>query len=168
MRTRFIFQAPLVNRDAHSEWHFVWRQRSLRKLSVLNCGVCDLFSRVNAPQWGSLTDTCSHGPLNARDPALGDLYGGCGGKKTRSVITGSGDNMKSLRKWNSARTIWIIFPEMILFSVLWFLSQTRAAPSITTEQMDMGVVGALSSLSYNYRLGKRRGRKPRGLWVAYR
>lgn len=94
-----------------------------------------------------MTDTCSHGPLNARDPALGDLYGGCGGKKDRSVITGSGDNMKSLRKWNFARTIWIIYPEMILFPVLWFLSQTRAAPSITAEQMDMGVVGALSSLS---------------------
>ncbi|KAL1253182.1 hypothetical protein QQF64_017875, partial [Cirrhinus molitorella] len=28
---------------------------------------------------------------------------------------------------------------MILFPVLWFLSQTRAAPSITAEQMDMGV-----------------------------
>uniref|UniRef100_A0A9J8DF22 Matrix metalloproteinase-17 n=3 Tax=Cyprinus carpio TaxID=7962 RepID=A0A9J8DF22_CYPCA len=47
--------------------------------------------------------------------------------------------MKSLRKWNSARAIWIIYPEMILFPVLWFLSQTRAAPSITAEQMDMGV-----------------------------
>ncbi|XP_016085061.1 matrix metalloproteinase-17-like [Sinocyclocheilus grahami] len=47
--------------------------------------------------------------------------------------------MKYLRKWNCTRTIWIIYPEMILFPVLWFLSQTRAAPSITAEQMDMGV-----------------------------
>lgn len=28
---------------AHSEWHFAWRQRSLRKLSVLYCVVCVVF-----------------------------------------------------------------------------------------------------------------------------
>ncbi|XP_051955593.1 matrix metalloproteinase-17-like [Xyrauchen texanus] len=49
--------------------------------------------------------------------------------------------MKSLstRKWNCIRSVWIIYPEMILVPILWFLSQTRAAPSITAEQMDMGV-----------------------------
>lgn len=100
-------------------------------------------SRACAPQWGSLTCTLSRGPLNARD--VGDLHGGCGGKKDRSVNT----DMKSLsfRKWKSSRSSWIIFSEMIFLPMLWFLSQTRAAPSITTEQMDMGVVGAHSSLS---------------------
>lgn len=48
--------------------------------------------------------------------------------------------MHSLRilKWNSQR-LWIIYPEMIVLPILWFLSQTRAAPSLTAEQMDMGV-----------------------------
>ncbi|XP_062410409.1 matrix metalloproteinase-17 [Sardina pilchardus] len=48
--------------------------------------------------------------------------------------------MRSLKiwKWNSQR-VWIIYPEMIVFPILWFLSQTRAAPSLTAEQMDTGV-----------------------------
>ncbi|KAJ8408585.1 hypothetical protein AAFF_G00252200 [Aldrovandia affinis] len=40
---------------------------------------------------------------------------------------------------SSVRRGWIIAPEMILVPALWFLSQARAAPSLTAEQMDMGV-----------------------------
>ncbi|XP_036385336.1 matrix metalloproteinase-17 [Megalops cyprinoides] len=47
--------------------------------------------------------------------------------------------LMNLRKWRSARRGWIISPEMILVPVLWFLSQARAAPSLTAEQLDMGV-----------------------------
>ncbi|XP_064828265.1 matrix metalloproteinase-17-like [Oncorhynchus masou masou] len=38
-----------------------------------------------------------------------------------------------------ARRIWIISPEMLLLPMFWFLSQALAAPSLTAEQMDMGV-----------------------------
>jgi hypothetical protein len=41
-----------------------------------------------------------------------------------------------------ARRIWIISPEMLLLPMFWFLSQALAAPSLTAEQMDMGVVSA--------------------------
>lgn len=41
-----------------------------------------------------------------------------------------------------ARRIWIISPEMFLLPMVWFLSQALAAPSLTAEQMDMGVVSA--------------------------
>ncbi|XP_076836348.1 matrix metalloproteinase-17 [Brachyhypopomus gauderio] len=49
--------------------------------------------------------------------------------------------MNSLRffKCNPARNVWIIYPEMILVPILWVLSQAGAAPSVTSEQMDMGV-----------------------------
>lgn len=36
--------------------------------------------------------------------------------------------------------MWIICPEMFVFPILWFITQARAAPSLTAEQMDMGVV----------------------------
>ncbi|XP_064165048.1 matrix metalloproteinase-17 [Anguilla rostrata] len=45
----------------------------------------------------------------------------------------------NFRKRRSARRGWIISPEMILVPVLWFLSQARAAPSLTAEQLGMGV-----------------------------
>lgn len=48
------------------------------------------------------------------------------------------------RKWKSVRRVWIISPEMLLLPMFWFLSQARAAPSLTAEQMDMGVVRAYS------------------------
>lgn len=129
--------------EEHYECHNIigWRHVNLCSVDTFVSMWC--VSRARAPQRCSLT--LSRGPLNARD--LDDLpNGGCGGGKDRSVNTGSGEeNMKclSFRKWSS----WIIHSEMIFLPILWFLCQTRAAPSITTEQMDMGVVCAHSSLS---------------------
>ncbi|KAL7854088.1 hypothetical protein AOLI_G00209320 [Acnodon oligacanthus] len=42
-------------------------------------------------------------------------------------------------EWILSPSCWIIYPEMVLVPVLCFLSQARAAPSLTAEQMDMGV-----------------------------
>ncbi|KAJ8285830.1 hypothetical protein GJAV_G00031390 [Gymnothorax javanicus] len=43
------------------------------------------------------------------------------------------------RKWRSAWRDWIIFPAMFLVPIVCFLSETLAAPSLTTEKMNMGV-----------------------------
>lgn len=82
------------------------------------------------------------------------------GLSTQEVPTEEGMNSLRILKWNSQR-LWIIYPEMIVFPILWFLSQARAAPSLTAEQMDMGVVSAVkpvptSHLSFNLLLPRRR------------
>ncbi|XP_064210105.1 matrix metalloproteinase-17-like [Anguilla rostrata] len=45
----------------------------------------------------------------------------------------------NFRKRRSARRDWIIFPAMFLVPIVCFLSETFAAPSLTAEQMNMGV-----------------------------
>lgn len=54
-------------------------------------------------------------------------------------------SLSSFSDWS----VWIVHHlAMLLVPLLWLASQARAAPSLTTEQMDMGVVRAIYLLVY--------------------
>lgn len=123
-------------------------------------------SRVYAPQWGSFTDTRSHGPLNAQDPVWGDLYGGCGGKKDGSVITGSGGQYEVSQKVEFCPDHLDYLPRDDSFSSSLVFISNSGGPVCNSRADGYGGGRCSFKPTNNYRLGKRRERKTCGLRVS--
>lgn len=134
----------LIRRDFHALYRIFFP--SPCRIWIVLCFLCHQLcvicvSRVRAPQWGSSVQSTRNAHLircvRVYVCSLHTRALGCVCEVNRVCV--DMHSLSSFSKWS----VWIVHHlAMLLVPILWLASQARAAPSLTTEQMDMGVVRA--------------------------